>query len=81
MYNYPYGDTQQLNLDWLLRSWREFQTQVENLIAPQYSDTTAYPAGSLVIHEHILYTNPAAILDGEVWNPNHWQATNLANMI
>lgn len=80
MYNYPYGDTSQLNLDWLLQSWRQFQRQIEDMIAPQYSNTTEYDAGSLVIYEHAFYYNPDPISPAEEWDPNHWTNISIADI-
>lgn len=81
MYNYPYGNTSQLNLDWFLQSWRVFQSQVEAMIAPQYSNSDPYPAGSVVIYEHCLYTNENAIPVAEEWNPEHWTPTSIMEII
>ena len=46
-YQYPYGDSHQLNLDWLLSQWRSFQSAVCDMIAPEYSNKKEYPAGSI----------------------------------
>lgn len=84
-YNYPYGNTQQLNLDWILRSWREFQSQIEDMIAPQWSDTESYSMArpdtgnpDIVIYEHELYycIVPAATV-GE-FKPDEWQKFSIA---
>ena len=79
-YKYPFGNTQQLNLDWLLRQWRVFQSQIEDMIAPAYSDTDIYPAYSLVIVQHKLYYNPQAIEAAEDWTPAHWEEITLAEI-
>ena len=63
MFRYPYGNTQALNLDWLLKEWREYQSTIENMIAPQYSKNAQYEARTRVIYEHKLYYNPE--LDGD----------------
>lgn len=81
MYNYPYGNTSQLNLDWFLQSWRQFQKAVEDMIAPQYSNSDTYPAGSVVIYEHVLYTNVDPIPVAEEWDPEHWQETSITTII
>ena len=80
MYNYPYGNTSQLNLDWFLQSWRVFQSQVEAMIAPQYSNTTEYDANSLVIYDHAFYYNPDPISPAEEWNPDHWTNISIADI-
>lgn len=81
MYQYPYGNSQQLNLDWLLTAWRQFQKAVEDMIAPQFSDTETYTAHSVVIYEHALYTNPAAITAPSEWNPDSWEVTSVAELM
>lgn len=81
MYNYPYGNSQQLNLDWFIEAWRAFQEQIENIIAPQYDHTTTYTAFSLVIYNHVLYFNPNAINAPEEFDSNHWQQIDLATIL
>lgn len=81
MYQYPYGNSQQLNLDWLLTQWRIFQTQIENMIAQQWSDTVSYAQYDIVIHEHTLfYCNTAAATVGE-FKPDEWTVFNLADAL
>lgn len=81
MYHYPYGNSEQLNLDWLLRSWREFQKAIEDMIAPQYDPKIAYPDPALVIYNHVLYTNTVAITEPEEWNPDHWAQTSIFGIL
>lgn len=81
MYNYPYGNTSQLNLDWFLQSWRQFQRAVEDMIAPQYSESSTYPANSIVIYQHVLYTNPAAITVEEQFDPANWEQISIAELM
>ena len=50
-------------------------------LAPEYSATSTYPAGSYVIHDGVLYTNPNAIGTAEAWNPAHWTQTTVAEMM
>ena len=50
-------------------------------LAPEYSATATYPAGSYVIHDGVLYTSPNAIGTAEDWNPAHWTQTTVAEMI
>lgn len=80
-YNYPYGNSQQLNLDWLLREWRAFQRQIEDMIAPQYDNSATYTAYSLVIYNHALYGNPNAINVPEEFDPDHWEQIDLATIL
>lgn len=81
MFNYPYGQSQELNLTWLLNAWRQYQSQIEDAIAPQYSDTIAYPDPALVWYEHVLYTNNDAILVPEEWDPDHWTKISIAEIL
>lgn len=80
MYQYPYGNSQQLNLDWLINAWRTFQRQIEDMIAPQYSDSKEYDAYALVIHDHALYYAPDPISPAEEWNPEHWVQLSLSDI-
>lgn len=81
MYNYPYGNTSQLNMDWILQSWRQFQRQIEDMIAPQYSESSTYPANSLVIYQHVLYYNPAAITGAGPFDPESWEQIDIATIV
>ena len=81
MFRYPYGNTQALNLDWLLTQWREYQSTIENMIAPQYSKTAQYEAGTLVVYEHKLYYNPEAIYVPGDFNAELWTETKLSELI
>ena len=81
MYQYPYGNSQQLNLDWLLTQWRQFQKQVEDMIAPQWSDTETYAQNDIVIHEHALfYCNTALVTVGE-FKPDEWTSFSIADAL
>lgn len=79
-YKYPYGNSQQLNLDWLINAWKAYQQQIENNIAPPYSDTLTYGQNSLVIYKHQLYYNPADIEAPEEFDPEHWVAISIADI-
>lgn len=81
MYQYPYGNSQQLNLDWLLTQWRMFQKQIEDMIAPQWSDTETYVEWNIVIHEHTLfYCSTATATVGE-FKPDEWTAFSFADAL
>ena len=80
MYHYPYGSSQQLNLDWLINAWRTYQRQIEDMIAPQYSNSTEYDANSLVIYDHVFYYNPDPISPAEEWDPDHWIQLSIADI-
>lgn len=80
MYQYPYGNSQQLNLDWLLTAWRNFQKQVEDMIAPQWSDTESYVEHDLVIHDHVLYYCVVANATVHDFVPEEWQTISCADI-
>lgn len=77
MFNYPYGQSQELNLTWLLNAWRQYQSQIENAIAPQYDEHIAYPDPIFLWYEHELYRNNQPINDPEPWDPDHWTKTSI----
>lgn len=81
MFEYPYGDLQKLNLDWLLQAWREFQHQIEDAIAPQWSDTTSYTEDDVVFHDHVLYicTVPASTV--RIFKADEWEVTQLIDIV
>lgn len=81
MFRYPYGNNSNLNLDWLLTSWRDFQRDICQMIAPAYDNSSVYPAGSLVLYNMGLFTNPDPIITAEDFNPDHWTQTTLAEII
>lgn len=81
MFVYPYGNNSNLNLDWLISAWRSFQKDVCSMIAQDYDNTATYPAGSVVIYNMILYTNPEDILTAEEFNPEHWSKTTITELI
>ena len=81
MYQYPYGNTQQLNLDWLLNEWRRWQQQVENMIAAQWSDTAEYAADDIVILDHVLYICDTAHATVGEFVPEEWQPVTLSDLL
>ena len=81
MYNYPYGDSQQLNLDWMIRVFRTFQKQIEDAIAPQYDANTTYDYYAIVWYNHVLYANPDLLPAPEEWNPDHWQQISIYEIL
>ena len=81
MYQYPYGNAQQLNLDWLLNEWRRWQQQVENMIAPQWSDTDTYTEGAVVILDHVLYACTVATATVGEFEPEEWQPVTLSDLL
>lgn len=81
MFNYPYGQSQELNLTWLLNAWRQYQSQIEDAIAQQYNEQIAYPDPIFLWHEHVLYTNNIAISAPEPWTPDHWDVISLWDIL
>ncbi len=80
MYEYPYGNAQQLNLDWLLTAWRKFQQQVEAMIGTQWSDTETYLENALVIHDHVLFYCVVATATVGEFKPDEWSTINIADI-
>ena len=81
MYQYPYGNAQQLNLDWLLSQWRLFQKQIEDMIAPQWSETESYAEYDLVIHDHVFYYCTAVAATIGDFKSDEWQQVSFADII
>lgn len=54
-YKYPYGNTEKMNLDWLLSQWVQLKDSFYNLIAPAWAYNVVYAQGSLVMNDSKLY--------------------------
>lgn len=81
MYKYPYGDSQQLNLDWILAKLKELEQQsgsggadleeVSNaLIALTYNPATLYTRYDYAFHNGKLYrclTGTSGTFDPDAW--------------
>lgn len=80
MYQYPYGNTQQLNLDWLLGEWKSFKENILNMIAPEWSDKQTYTAGTIVIYEDALYRAASTPTAG-VFDKTQWLLVTLAQLL
>ena len=80
-YRYPYGNTSQLNLDWLLTSWREFQNAVLGMIAPAYDNTSRYTAGALCVYNMSLWRCKEAITTPEEFSTEHWEIVTITEVI
>lgn len=50
-------------------------------VAPEYSSSQVYSAGTLISHDNKLYVNPSAISTPEAWNASHWQQTSLQELL
>lgn len=81
MYLFPNGDSQQLNLDWLINAWRTFQTQVSSMIAPDYSNSSVYPVGSLVIYNMQLWRCTTEVQTEEEFDFLKWEKVSLADIV
>lgn len=53
---------------------------VSKASAPEFNPESAYEAGSLVIHNNILYKNANPVSAGD-WNENDWTATTIADAV
>ena len=81
MFMYPYGDSEQLNLSWLLQQWREFQAIIMEAIAPQYDNSKTYLIGALCWYEYVLYKCTEDIDTAEEFNSEHWEKTQLSELV
>lgn len=79
-YQYPYGNSQQLNLDWLLTEWRKFQKTIEDMIAPQWSNTEAYSNSAIVIYDHELFYCSVANATVGTFIPAEWTKFSIADI-
>lgn len=86
---YPWGNTQQLNLDWILQKIKELEAEggaaldeVANaLIAASYSHQ-AYDRSDIVFRDGKLYrANQAIPAPGEAWTPAHWDEILLGDTV
>lgn len=87
---YPWGNTQQLNLDWILQKIKELEAgnigpvldEVANaLISASYARQT-YDRSDIVFYDGKLYrANQAIPAPGEVWTPAHWDEILLGDTV
>ena len=94
MYQYPYGDLQQLNLDWILNKIKELEnevnadilTEIANaLIALSFDSSKVYKYGNIVFNPndkklYIMnsYSYPAG---GSVWNDAYWDECLIGDVL
>lgn len=87
---YPWGNTQQLNLDWILQKIKDLEAgsgatlaEVANaLISAAYSSSQAYDRSDIVYHDGKLYrANQAIPAPGEAWTPAHWDEILLGDTV
>ena len=95
MYQYPYGDSQQLNLDWIINKLTALSNEIEEhgsdvdleevanaLISITYSSTQAYNTSDIVFYDgHLYRCNTTISAPGEVWDPAHWDQIMLGNTV
>lgn len=94
MFKYPYGDSQQLNLDWILSKLKELEERegqqitedlevISNaLISATFSSSNAYNRSDIVFHDGKLYrANVNIPAPGESWNPAHWDEILLGDTV
>lgn len=94
---YPWGNTQQLNLDWILQKIKELEAgsggggggggadldEVANaLISATYSPSQTYERSDIVYYDGKLYrANQAIPAPGEAWTPAHWDEILLGDTV
>ena len=89
---YPWGNTQELNLDWIIRKIKELENApagsadvaaiANALLAATYSTGTAYNVGDIVYRNQKLYMcNTAITSPGETWTPSHWDEVLLGDAV
>lgn len=88
MYQYPYGNSQQLNLDWILGKLQELEAgstsinieEVANaLISASYA-VQNYSRSDIVFYEGKLYRANQNIT-AEAWTPAHWDEILLGDTV
>lgn len=94
MYQYPYGDCQQLNLDWIInklieleQSWQagemaQLEVITNAIISLTYNPNQAYNLSDIVFHEgHLYRCNTTIAAPGEAWDPSHWDQIMLGDTV
>lgn len=81
MFNYPWGNLQKLNLDWLLQEWRQYQAQIEDAIAPQWNDTTSYSENAVVFFNHGLFQCVVESSTVRIFKSDEWESVTLTDLI
>ncbi len=81
MFEYPFGNMQKLNLDWILSEWRNYQAQIEDSIAPQWNDTTSYAENDVVFFNHTLFQCVVEASTVRIFKSDEWNAVMLTELI
>ena len=94
MYEYPYGNSQQLNLDWILNKVKEFENSgassadmksiANALLSASYDAGSAYAVNDVVYNDTLktLYIcNTAIPVGGEPWDATHWDAFRVGEVL
>lgn len=86
MYQYPYGNSQQLNLDWILNKLKELEAgsaDLEEIANALISDSYAvqnYNLSDIVFYNGKLHRANQNIT-AEAWNPAHWDEILLGDTV
>ena len=59
-YLYPYGDTQQLNLDWLIEQWNEVKSQIDGSLQAEIDRVEAAITDLLTARDEAVAAQTAA---------------------
>ena len=87
---YPWGNTQQLNLDWILQKIKELDAgagnvdldEVANALISATYRAQSYDRSDIVFHDGKLYrANQAIPAPGEAWTPAHWDEILLGDTV
>ena len=94
MYEYPYGNSQQLNLDWILNKLKEFEKSgassadmksiANAMLSASYDAGSAYAVNDVVYNdtlETLYICNTAIPVGGEPWNATHWVAFRVGEVL
>ena len=94
MYEYPYGNSQQLNLDWILNKVKEFENSgassadmksiANALLSASYDADSAYAVNDVVYNdtlETLYICNTAIPVGGEPWDATHWDAFRVGEVL